>query len=187
MTTRRGRLRIVGGDWRGRRLSFPDLPGVRPSPDRLREALFNWLAPVITGARCLDLFAGSGALGIEALSRDAGETVFVDRDRKVLDSVQDHLHTLGAAGRGLTHCSEARRYLSTACGEFDIVFLDPPFYQGFLLPTLEALHGHLKPDHRVYAEFAHGDEPAWPGNTRVLKTTRAGRVGAALLRLEAGV
>src|SRR5699024_7954428 len=111
LTARRGTLRIIGGDWRGRRLSFPDLPGVRPSPDRLREALFNWLSPFIEGAHCLDLFAGSGALGLEALSRGAGEVAFVDCSRKVLEAVQQHLDRLGGAERGSTCCSDARQYL----------------------------------------------------------------------------
>ena len=83
-------LRVIGGQWRGRRLTFPDLPGLRPTPDRVRETLFNWLAPVLPGARCLDLFAGSGALGIEALSRGAAEVVFVER------------HPLAARTRGIT-------------------------------------------------------------------------------------
>ncbi|MBE2295503.1 MAG: 16S rRNA (guanine(966)-N(2))-methyltransferase RsmD, partial [Phycisphaerales bacterium] len=99
MNRRGGRvnqLRVIGGQWRGRRLSFPDLPGLRPTPDRVRETLFNWLAPVLPGARCLDLFAGSGALGIEALSRGAAEVVFVERHPRAVNTLRAQLDQLGA-------------------------------------------------------------------------------------------
>ena len=91
-------LRIIGGQWRGRRLEFPDLPGLRPTPDRVRETLFNWLAPVLPGARCLDLFAGSGALGIEALSCGAAEVVFVERQPRAVHALRENLARLNAAG-----------------------------------------------------------------------------------------
>ena len=91
-------FRIIAGAWRRRKLSFPPLPGIRPSPDRVRETLFNWLQDHMAGARCLDLFTGSGALGLEALSRSAAEVVFVDRERAALDAVSGHLATLKAQG-----------------------------------------------------------------------------------------
>ena len=91
-------LRIIGGQWRGRRLSFPDVEGLRPTPDRVRETLFNWLAPIIEGARCLDLFAGSGALSLEALSRGAAEVVMVDRDPQVIARLKENVATLSAPG-----------------------------------------------------------------------------------------
>ena len=120
-------MRIVGGSLRGSRLEVPDLPGLRPTPDRVRETLFNWLAPVIDGARCLDLCAGTGALGIEALSRGAASVQFVERDRALAQALRDNLARLkvdgGAGGRrsmrGLFCAARRRRY--------DLVFLDPPF------------------------------------------------------------
>ncbi len=95
---RTNQLRIIGGQWRSRRLEFPDVPGLRPTPDRVRETLFNWLAPVLPGARCLDLFAGSGALGIEALSRGAAEAVFFERHPVAVGALRENLARLNARG-----------------------------------------------------------------------------------------
>lgn len=178
----RGQLRIIGGEWRRRRLAFPALPGVRPSPERLRETLFNWLTPLIEGARCLDLFAGSGALGLEALSRGAAEAVFVDTQAKVLHAIKGHLETLGAGPRGYTRCRDAMAYLRSSDAVFDVVFLDPPFGQGSLVPVLQALSGHLSANHRVYVEYGRDQSPAWPDGVEVLKEARAGAVACALLR-----
>ncbi|HLA74608.1 MAG TPA: 16S rRNA (guanine(966)-N(2))-methyltransferase RsmD [Gammaproteobacteria bacterium] len=112
--TRRSRntnqLRIIGGAWRSRKLSFPDIAGLRPTPDRVRETLFNWLAPIIQGARCLDLFAGSGALGLEALSRGASEVVMIDRDPQVIAQLRAHIETLHAQGAYLVQ-ADALQYL----------------------------------------------------------------------------
>ncbi|MEO6696947.1 MAG: 16S rRNA (guanine(966)-N(2))-methyltransferase RsmD [Gammaproteobacteria bacterium] len=107
---RPNQLRIIGGQWRGRRLSFPDVEGLRPTPDRVRETLFNWLAPIITGARCLDLYTGSGALGLEALSRGAVEVVMVDRDLQVIARLREHIQTLHANGAQLVQ-ADALGYL----------------------------------------------------------------------------
>ena len=120
-------LRIIGGMWRGRKLRFPDRPGLRPTGDRVRETLFNWLEPELAGAHCLDLFAGSGALGIEALSRGAARCDFVDADREALTAVEQHLNTLDASDRSTLQCGSAAEYLSAAQGGWDIVFVDPPF------------------------------------------------------------
>jgi 16S rRNA (guanine(966)-N(2))-methyltransferase RsmD len=108
----RGSFRIIGGAWRRRRLDFVTDRDVRPSPDRVRETLFNWLAPVIEGARCLDLFAGSGALGLEALSRGASQVLFVDRERSVIERIRAHLGMLGAAARAELLQSDALQYLA---------------------------------------------------------------------------
>lgn len=186
MRRRLGELRIVGGDWRGRRLAFPELPGVRPSPVRLRETLFNWLAPLIAGARCLDLFAGSGALGLEALSRGAGEVVFVDCVGEVARAIEHHLSTLNASRRGHVVRADAMSYLRGHQERFDIVFLDPPFGEERLIPCLHALEGHLAPGHRVYVEYGCGEPVQWPRNATVLKQGRAGRVACALLRMDMG-
>lgn len=175
---RRNRFRIIGGKWRGRRLDFPPLAAVRPSPDRVRETLFNWLAPFIEGARCLDLFAGSGALGLEALSRGAAETVFVDRERVLIERIRRHLTTLDALAVGRVEQADALSYLrNRANGRFDIVFLDPPYGEGLLVPCLQALPARLNPFNRVYLESEAGSETALPPGWRLLKSRRAGMVG----------
>ena len=127
----RNEFRIIAGVWRRRKLKFPPLPGIRPSPDRVRETLFNWLMDRVAGARCLDLFTGSGALGLEALSRGAAEVVFVDRERAALDAVGGHLAALKAQGGTLVQ-ADALAWLETPGTTFDIVFLDPPFDAEFL-------------------------------------------------------
>jgi 16S rRNA (guanine966-N2)-methyltransferase len=127
---KRNSLRIIGGGWRGRRVHFPDSPGLRPTPDRVRETLFNWLQFSLAGARCLDLFAGSGALGLEALSRGAREVVFVDEATPVAKSLREELERLDGTARARVLQTTAAR-LSRAPGEpFDVIFLDPPFGTG---------------------------------------------------------
>lgn len=127
-------LRIIGGEWRGRKLHFPDAPNLRPTPDRVRETVFNWLASMIHGARVLDLFAGSGALGLEALSRGAAFTTFVDSHKKVTQTLQEHLALLNAKDKaevlsmdGVKFLSHAK-FLNTEAKVYDLVFLDPPYH-----------------------------------------------------------
>src|SRR3989338_6201010 len=135
MTTHRkpNRLRIIAGTWRGRKLTFPDTPELRPSPDRVRETLFNWLAPVIEGARCLDLFAGSGALGFEALSRGAHCVTFVDTSSEVISHLHTTLQQLSTTAEILK--LNATKPFTCKNKPFDIVFLDPPFHQNLLEPV----------------------------------------------------
>jgi 16S rRNA (guanine966-N2)-methyltransferase len=124
---RSGRLRIVAGNWRSRLLEIADVPGLRPTSERIRETLFNWLTPTIAGCRCLDLFAGTGALGLEALSRGAAEVVFVEKSPKAAAELRNSISTLDAAG-ATVHNSDALKYLNAPdAKQFDIVFLDPPF------------------------------------------------------------
>lgn len=177
------RLRIIGGEWRGRRLSFPDSAGVRPTPDRVRETLFNWLAPVIEGARCLDLFSGSGALGFEALSRGAGSVVMVDSDAAVIARLHEHAATLHASGAQLVQ-ADAPRYLQhpPAAG-FDIVFLDPPFRHHLIAPCCELLerNGWLKPGAYIYIESESDLPVAWlPPHWRISRSKKAGQVSYQL-------
>src|ERR1700691_1420688 len=120
----RNSVRIIGGGWRGRRVNFPDLPGLRPPPDRVRETLFNWLQHAVGSARCLDLFAGSGALGLEALSRGAKELVFVEQAVAASRALQEQLVRLGGNTRAQVVEMGAARYLRTPAPPFDIVFLD---------------------------------------------------------------
>ena len=122
-------LRIIGGDWRGRKLSFPSKSSLRPTTDRVRETLFNWLAPMVRDAQCLDLCAGSGALGIEALSRGAQRCDFVDTDQHAIDAIGQNLRALGAVGRATLRTCQANTVL-TADAQWDIVFVDPPFEAG---------------------------------------------------------
>jgi 16S rRNA (guanine966-N2)-methyltransferase len=178
-------VRIVGGSWRGRRIGFPDLPGLRPTPDRVRETLFNWLQQDVADARCLDLFAGSGALGLEALSRGAREVVFVDQAVAVSHSLRAELARLGGTARAQIVQMGAKRYLTTSAAPFDLVFVDPPFGQQALpvyLPML-AQGAWVKPGGLVYLECERAaGAPALPAGWEMLKSKSAGEVGYHLAR-----
>jgi len=176
-------LRIIGGQWRGRKLTFSPAPGLRPTTDRVRETLFNWLAPVIHQARCLDLFAGSGALGIEALSRGAAHCDFVDLSAAALDRIRAHLDTLGAAHRGACHRLPASDFLAAAEQPYDIVFVDPPFGQALVAPTcrLLASSGLLARGAAVYVESAAREgAAAMPPDWTLHREKTAGEVAYRL-------
>ena len=178
-------LRIIGGEWRGRRLSFPALPGLRPTPDRVRETLFNWLAPVVQGARCLDLFAGSGALGLEALSRGAVSVTFVDNQAAAIEQLQDNLKRLHGQARAEVVRADALSWLASATGPYQIAFLDPPFASRLAPGTLAALSapGLLEPGAWVYVEQGAGQPtPAPPEGWWLHRQGRAGSVGYHLFR-----
>lgn len=172
---KRGNFRVIGGRWRGRRLDFVDDGSVRPTPDRIRETLFNWLADWLPGARCVDLFAGSGALGIEALSRGAQAVTFVDTQRRVLTAVRHHIESLQAEADYVAQ--PANSYLQTTSERFDIAFVDPPYQQGLVEPVLKALQPRLSTINRVYVECESTLEPVVPIGWSVLKSKRAGQVG----------
>jgi 16S rRNA (guanine966-N2)-methyltransferase len=172
-------LRIIGGQWRGRKLRFAAAPGLRPSPDRVRETLFNWLMMDIAGARCLDLFAGSGALGLEALSRGATACTFIDSNGANCRQIGEHLRTLQCTV-GQTLNSDARAWLQqSAPTHFDVVFLDPPFH-GDLLGECCALlesRGWLAGRAWIYLETARDEAlPALPPNWRLHREGHAGQV-----------
>ena len=179
----RNEFRIIAGRWRRRRLKFPDLPGIRPSPDRVRETLFNWLMQVVVGARCLDLFAGSGALGLEALSRGAQQVTFVDRERQVAEALRSHLELLHAV-HGEVLQADALAFLHGPPRLFDIVFLDPPFASSLLVESIALLDqgGWLAPRAHLYMEYPLGCAPALPAAWQVSREGHAGRVGFALVR-----
>lgn len=184
----RGSFRIIGGAWRGRRLDFPALAGVRPTGDRIRETLFNWLQPLIHGARCLDLYAGSGALGLEALSRGAAEVLFVEREPALIRAIESHLELLQAAG-GECRCQDAGRFLEGHGRGFDLVFLDPPFGSAEWSVICERLQtgGWLSAGARVYLEDAAGlGEPSLPNGWVLLRSAKAGNVGYHLASPPAG-
>jgi 16S rRNA (guanine966-N2)-methyltransferase len=189
----RNSVRIIAGEWRGRRVNFPDLPGLRPTPDRVRETLFNWLQHSIAGAVCLDLFAGSGALGLEALSRGAREVVFVESAQAAARALQEQLVRFGGQRKARVMEQGASRFLRNAPGAvvangFDIVFLDPPFGQDALaeyVPLLDA-GGWLKPNALVYMENEKkAGLPTVPPHWEMLKSKSAGEVGYHLLRVNA--
>lgn len=179
----RNEFRIIAGQWRRRRLKFPELPGIRPSPDRVRETLFNWLMDRVPGARCLDLFAGSGALGLEALSRGAAEALFVDREPRVVETLRAHLEMLHA-GNGEVLQSDSLAFLRGPARPFNIVFLDPPFDSPLLAESAAALErgGWLAPGAHIYMEYPEGPEPALPDGWERIRTSHAGRVGFTLAR-----
>ncbi len=170
-------VRIIGGTWRSRILRFPDLPGLRPTPDRVRETLFNWLGQRLDGQRCLDLFAGSGALGFEAASRGAAEVVMVEHDPRALAALVRNAHALGATQVHILR-ADALGYLEGDCGRFDLILLDPPFASGLLAPALARAATRLAPGGRIYAEFGtRPDLTAW----RILREGRAGQSHFCLL------
>lgn len=179
-------LRIIGGTWRGRKLRFPPQPGIRPTPDRVRETLFNWLAQRVPGARCLDLFAGSGALGLEALSRGAAHVTFVERDVLAARELRARLAEWGASGAQVEHNDALRFLAGSPLQTYDIVFLDPPFASDLLVDSARALDERhwLSGNAQIYVESdARAGLPLLPQNWRLTKTKEAGAVGYHLLAM----
>ena len=176
-------LRIIGGQWRSRKLPFVDAVGLRPTPDRIRETLFNWLRSDIHGASCLDLFAGSGALGFEALSRGAKPLVFIEKDRLATEQLRQNLDLLNASA--LVFQTDALDYLSTqATDALDIIFLDPPYRKGLLDKSLTLINDKalLKPQGLIYLEHESEERYQWDSyGLNVLKEATAGQVKCYLL------
>lgn len=178
-----GRIRIIGGQWRGCLLDVPNRPGLRPTPDRVRETLFNWLQYQVSGARCLDAFAGSGALGFEAASRGAASVVMLEQDTSVAAKLAAQAGQFEAAVAVVR--ADSLKWLRTYAGEgFDLAFLDPPFAAGLLPETLSLLQrpGVLKAEARVYLEWpARETAPPLPQGWESIKTKSAGDVAYALV------
>lgn len=173
-----GYIRIVGGTYRGRKLKVAEVKGVRPTPDRVRETLFNWLQPVIAGARCLDLFAGSGALGFESLSRGAESVVMVDQAAEVVDLLRQELAVLGAKNAEIYRAMVPHQ-LKKPLKPFDIVFIDPPFGENLLAPCCAYLEekSFLADNAYIYLEAKETITPdLLPPNWELLKSKKAGRV-----------
>jgi len=188
----RNSVRIIAGAWRGRRVNFPDLPGLRPTPDRVRETLFNWVQLAIAECRCLDLFAGSGALGIEALSRGASGAVFVESSQVAARGLSAELARLGGTARSRVVEMGATRFLraprETYGGPFDVVFMDPPYHQDALADTIPLLDGGnwVKTGGLVYLENEKAAGiPDLPSHWELLKSKSAGEVGYHLARVKA--
>lgn len=178
-----GWVRIIGGKWRGRKLKVLALPNLRPTPDRVRETLFNWLSPVIQGAKCLDLFAGSGALGFEALSRGAGSVYLVDKDPEIVTLLNDEKERLGAEN-AIIFQREVPRQL-TRGDQFDIIFIDPPYASNLILDACKFLEENLFLKNPAYI-YIESDKPiiedTLPKNWQLIKAKRAGQVYYHLVR-----
>lgn len=169
------RVRIISGQWRGRSIDFPSIDGLRPTHDRIRETLFNWLMKDIVGAVCFDAFAGSGALGFEALSRGASKVVFVDDSREAIHSLRDNARKLGATDCEFINGSFKQILPSFHNPVFDIVFLDPPFHQNLLSISLDQLiaSGCLKENALIYLEAEISvDFDALSGKVQLVKHKR---------------
>ena len=179
-----GALRIVAGSLRGSRLAVPDVKGLRPTPDRIRETLFNWLAPVIAGARCLDLYAGTGALGIEAMSRGAVECVFVERDRTLCTLLQENLARLRVTDARVVNDDVRGFLVPPPATAFDLVFLDPPFDTNLWASAAAALErSHwLREGAFVYVESPADAVLELPANWHRHREGHAGAVRYALYR-----
>ncbi len=177
------KVRIGGGEWRSRLLPFPDAPGLRPTPDRVRQAVFNWLGQQLYGLSCLDLFSGTGVMGFEALSRGAESAVMVEKSATAYKSLV-HNKQLLKTDRAHILNMDALQFLSGNKQLFDVIFLDPPYSQGWLPKLLPQVGGHLAPQGLVYveAEFVIESDDTW----QVLKQGKAGNVYFHLLKLADG-
>jgi 16S rRNA (guanine966-N2)-methyltransferase len=175
-----GFVRIIAGQLRGSKLSVPDRPGLRPSSDRVRETLFNWLQTVTPGARALDLFAGTGALGFEAASRGAARVLMVERDTGLVEALRGNAARLKASQVQVL-ASDALAWLRAPAGEqFDLVFLDPPFDATLWEPAAAALAPWLLPGAWIYLESPHKLVPAVPAGWRLHREARTREVRFAL-------
>jgi 16S rRNA (guanine966-N2)-methyltransferase len=175
-------IRIIGGQYRSRRLKFAAADGLRPTPDRMRETLFNWLAPDIAGSKALDLFAGSGALGFEALSRGAANVTFVESNSIVQKSIQRNLDLLDA--KGSLERQSAWRFLRDCEGQFDLIFVDPPYGKGASTQALEAIveFSRLRENGMIYLEHRYSDQASRPPkNWSIYRSARCGEVMGYLI------
>lgn len=177
----RNQVRIIGGQYRRRLLAFPDAPGLRPTPDRVRETLFNWLGQDLPDWHCLDLFAGSGALGFEAASRGAARVVMVERERAALDTLQANRILLDATQIEIQR-ADGETWLAGNADLFDLIFIDPPFDSDLAARLLPKLTGHVKSGGFVYVE--QGSEITPPSGLTLYRSGRAGKSHYALLKKE---
>lgn len=184
-----GQVRLIGGAWRGSKLPVPVLPGLRPTSDRVRETLFNWLHGEVAGARVLDLFAGTGALGFEAASRGAASVDLVESAPTAVEALRSAAARLGRDGSGgpvHLHAQPAMAFLAAHAGPWDLVFVDPPFAAGLWADTLAALGPRLAPRAKIYVESPADAAPAVPAGWALLRETGTREVRAALYKVEQG-
>jgi 16S rRNA (guanine966-N2)-methyltransferase len=195
-SVKRGQCRIIAGKWRGRNIKFEDAEGLRPTTDRIRETVFNWLQPYIRQSHCLDCFAGSGVLGLEALSRGADDAVFIEKNIKTVKSLKDNVRLLDA-NNAVIHHADALAWLQSISvdknlgqclnGQFDLVFLDPPFHSDLLAKSasLLAASGCLAEDAIIYVEHAADASVELPANWLCLKEKKSGQVAYKLFEQRA--
>ncbi len=182
-----GEFRIIAGKWRGRRLRFPNVNQLRPTTDRTRETVFNWLMPIIIDAHCLDGFAGSGALGLEALSRGAAHVTFIDNQHKLTQTLAQHVDTLDCADQTQIVTATFASYVSQRQSDqlFDIVFLDPPFFQNNVQRCIDSLQQYpcLANNAYVYIETEKTVDltPCLPANWQITRQHTAGHVAYYLI------
>lgn len=180
----KNQLRIIGGQFRGRKIQFSDLPGLRPTPDRIRETLFNWLSEFILNANCLDCFAGSGALGIEALSRGAAQVTFIDAAAKAIQQIQQALQQLNIINANL-QIAAMPTAITSFKQAFNIIFLDPPFHKNLIANVSQFLeeNKYLAENAMIYLETeAELETLPIPINWQILKHKQAGQVAYWLAR-----
>ncbi|MGO4998754.1 16S rRNA (guanine(966)-N(2))-methyltransferase RsmD [Oceanisphaera sp. W20_SRM_FM3] len=185
-TAATGQIRVIGGQWRGRKLPVLNSEGLRPTSDRTKETLFNWLMFDIREALCLDLFAGSGSLGFEALSRGAAEVVLIEKDAQVAKQLTQNLASLPAAPGRVIH-QDALAFLQNPGRAFEVVFLDPPFHQQLLSQACQLLetNGWLSEHAKIYIEHEQTADLSLPTNWQLLKNKQAGQVSYQLYQREA--
>jgi len=180
-----GELRIIGGSWRSRKLAFPAIAGLRPTPSRIRETLFNWLMPDLPGSHCLDLFAGSGALGFEAISRGADRVTMVEKNRDISIALQQNKKLLGADGLSILNQDTLEAIAKLDPDDtFDIVFCDPPFNQELMEPLIQAINNStlLSENAKLYIETEKSlTQLQIPTNWSLLKEKTAGDVRYRLI------
>jgi len=174
------KIRIIAGQWRGRKLPVLNKPGLRPTPNRVRETLFNWLVPYLPGSKCLDLFAGSGALGIEAASRGAERVLLVEKEFDIVQNLRQQIIALNAENIEIKHV-DATNFLQKGTMEtFDIVFLDPPFEQDLLSSSCNLLEPWLNQSAHIYLETDKNIENL-PNNWRIIRKQKVGQVLGILM------
>ncbi len=182
-----GDLRIIAGMWRSRKLTFPAIQGLRPTPSRIRETLFNWLAPDLPGSHCLDLFAGSGALGFEALSRGADRVTMIEKNREITGALQRNKRLLGADGLSILNQDTMEGIVKLdPINSFDILFCDPPFNQHLMEPLIQAMENStvLSENAKLYIETEKSlTNLEFPANWSLLKEKTAGDVRYRLLEV----
>ncbi len=176
-------VRINAGEWRSRLIKFPDAEGLRPTPERVRQTLFNWLGQDLTGLTCLDLFAGTGVMGFEALSRGAAAVTLVEKSMPAYKALLENKRLLKAEQALILH-QDALQFLSANTLKFNLIFLDPPYHQQWLVKLLPVLAGHLQNAGLVYveAEYALESTPELTGDWQVLKQSKTGHVFYHLLK-----
>ena len=183
MNAAMGKVRVIGGRWRGTRLEVPSVAGLRPTSDRVRETVFNWLMPWLPGARVIDLFAGTGALGLEALSRGAASAVLAERDASLAAALRATLARLEGGERGQVLQGDGLAFLRGSTDTFDIAFVDPPFAGDLWTQAWPLLAPRLAPEAMVHVESPVDVDPAVPADWVVHREGRTREVRYALYRV----